>query len=193
MNTKILVSLLVIGLTAIAIGGGMTGAFFSDTETSNNNTFTAGSLDLLVNGSNWNRNPVITLSNLAPGTSGTAYGPVLVKNNGTIDGTLTIMSSNPKNYENGCTEPEHSQDNTCGNPGENEGELCDKINVIVYYKGAAIYDGPLTNLSAVYQDLGNLSAGEEASFRIDYNVDSTAENEIQTDSCVFNIELMLEQ
>ena len=48
MNTKILVSLLVIGLTAIAIGGGMTGAFFSDTETSSGNTFTAGAIDLKV-------------------------------------------------------------------------------------------------------------------------------------------------
>jgi len=48
MNTKILVSLLVIGLTAIAIGGGMTGAFFSDTETSKGNTFTAGAIDLKV-------------------------------------------------------------------------------------------------------------------------------------------------
>ena len=48
MNTKILVSLLVIGLTAIAIGGGMTGAFFSDTETSSGNTFTAGAIDLQI-------------------------------------------------------------------------------------------------------------------------------------------------
>ena len=48
MNTKILVSVLIIGLTAAAIGGGMTGAFFSDTETSSGNTFTAGAIDLKV-------------------------------------------------------------------------------------------------------------------------------------------------
>ena len=53
MNTKILVSLLVIGLTAIAIGGGMTGAFFSDTETSSGNTFTAGAIDLKVDNHCW--------------------------------------------------------------------------------------------------------------------------------------------
>jgi len=53
MNTKILVSLLVIGLTAMAIGGGMTGAFFSDTETSSGNTFTAGAIDLKVDNHCW--------------------------------------------------------------------------------------------------------------------------------------------
>jgi len=55
MNTKILVSLLVIGLTAIAIGGTMTGAFFSDSETSTQNTFAAGSIDLKVDSEcSWN-------------------------------------------------------------------------------------------------------------------------------------------
>jgi predicted ribosomally synthesized peptide with SipW-like signal peptide len=47
MNTKILLSLSVIAaVAAIAIGG--TVAYFSDTETSTGNTFTAGTLDLKV-------------------------------------------------------------------------------------------------------------------------------------------------
>ena len=47
MNKKILLSLCVIGaVAAIAVGG--TIAYFSDTETSTGNTFTAGSLDLKV-------------------------------------------------------------------------------------------------------------------------------------------------
>jgi predicted ribosomally synthesized peptide with SipW-like signal peptide len=47
MNKKIVISLSVIGVVAaIAIGG--TVAYFSDTETSTGNTFTAGSLDLTV-------------------------------------------------------------------------------------------------------------------------------------------------
>jgi len=55
MNPKILVSLLVIGLAAVAIGGSMTGAFFSDTETSTGNTFTAGSIDLKIDSEcSWN-------------------------------------------------------------------------------------------------------------------------------------------
>jgi len=47
MNKKILVSLSVIAAVAAIVVGG-TVAFFSDTETSKGNTFTAGTLDLLV-------------------------------------------------------------------------------------------------------------------------------------------------
>lgn len=47
MNSEILYSLLVIGLVAAAVGGA-TWAYFSDTETSTGNTFTAGKLDLKV-------------------------------------------------------------------------------------------------------------------------------------------------
>ncbi len=47
MNKKILISLSLIGLVAaIAIGG--TIAYFSDTETSIGNTFTAGAIDLKI-------------------------------------------------------------------------------------------------------------------------------------------------
>ena len=52
MNKKILISLSVIGVVAaIAIGG--TIAFFSDTETSTGNTFTAGSIDLKIDNHAW--------------------------------------------------------------------------------------------------------------------------------------------
>lgn len=47
MNTKIALSTLSI-FSALALVGGATFAFFSDTETSTGNTFTAGSLDLKV-------------------------------------------------------------------------------------------------------------------------------------------------
>ena len=54
MNKKIILSLSVIGVVAaIAIGG--TVAYFSDTETSTGNTFTAGTIDISVNDENpWN-------------------------------------------------------------------------------------------------------------------------------------------
>ena len=52
MNKNILVSLAIIGaVAAIAIGG--TVAYFSDTETSTGNTFTAGSIDLKVDNHCW--------------------------------------------------------------------------------------------------------------------------------------------
>ena len=47
MNKKILVSLSVIGVVAAIVVGG-TIAYFSDTETSTGNTFTAGAIDLTI-------------------------------------------------------------------------------------------------------------------------------------------------
>ena len=47
MNKKIIMSLSVIAAVSAAVVGG-TGAFFSDTETSTGNTFTAGAIDLKV-------------------------------------------------------------------------------------------------------------------------------------------------
>lgn len=47
MNKKVLMSLSVIAAAAAAVVGG-TGAFFSDTETSTGNVFTAGAIDLKV-------------------------------------------------------------------------------------------------------------------------------------------------
>lgn len=47
MNKKIIMSLSVIAAVGAAVVGG-TGAFFSDTETSTGNTFTAGAIDLKV-------------------------------------------------------------------------------------------------------------------------------------------------
>jgi len=52
MNKKILISLTVISVVAaIAIGG--TIAYFSDTETSTGNTFTAGAIDLKIDNDSW--------------------------------------------------------------------------------------------------------------------------------------------
>ncbi|TXH01141.1 MAG: hypothetical protein E6P95_02420, partial [Candidatus Moraniibacteriota bacterium] len=47
MNKRIVMSLSVIAAAAAAVVGG-TGAFFSDSETSTGNTFTAGAIDLKV-------------------------------------------------------------------------------------------------------------------------------------------------
>src|SRR3989344_3468869 len=45
---RILLGLVFIAVSSAVIAGGMTGAFFSDTETSTGNIFTAGAIDLEV-------------------------------------------------------------------------------------------------------------------------------------------------
>lgn len=96
MNIKILASLLAIGLTAIAIGGAFTGAFFSDSATSNHNTFSSGTLNLQLSNDNttWSDNVSMTInaSNMAPGN---LAGPKMfcLRNNGTVNGTVTVNTS----------------------------------------------------------------------------------------------------
>ncbi len=97
MNKKILLSLSVIGLvTTIAIGGTM--AYFSDTEISNSNTFTAGELNLDIGGSEsgviaWSIDP------MAPGAS--ESGTITLTNHGNLaadhveaDFTVNVNNAN---------------------------------------------------------------------------------------------------
>jgi len=60
-------------------------AYFSDTETSSGNTFTAGTVDLEITGQS-----SITLDNMAPGA--TASGTITVTNIGTLAGSLYATS-----------------------------------------------------------------------------------------------------
>ena len=85
MNRRILMSVLAIAMTLTLVGGA-TFAYFSDTETSSGNTFTAGTLDLMIRdggidwfdgiGAEW------TLSDMKPGDI--VYGSVDFKNFGSI-------------------------------------------------------------------------------------------------------------
>ena len=81
MNKKIIVSLAVIGVVAaIAVGG--TVAYFSDTETSTGNTFTAGTIDIAVNDQNpWSQNGQYHFADMKP--SQVEYSNFTINNVGT--------------------------------------------------------------------------------------------------------------
>jgi len=138
---KILVSVSIIAAVAAVVVGATT-AFFSDTETSVGNTFTAGAIDLTIdshatyNGQSWatstwelkDLNPTsdkfFNFTDVKPGDSGENTISLHVLNN---DAWVCAAVSNLANAENGCTEPESDvnsgNDKTCGNPGVGEGEL----------------------------------------------------------------------
>jgi predicted ribosomally synthesized peptide with SipW-like signal peptide len=66
MNKKILASIFVIGMLALAMGWG-TYSFFSDTEKSTGNVFTAGTIDIAVDGKNpWTKTYSTELSDVKP-------------------------------------------------------------------------------------------------------------------------------
>ncbi|MBN2094647.1 MAG: hypothetical protein JW727_01235 [Candidatus Aenigmarchaeota archaeon] len=143
MNTKILVSLLVIGLTAAAIGGSMTGAFFSDTETSQGNTFTAGEIDLLIDSTcTYNGDPkeecsweltdleaqkFFNYADLKPGDYGENTISIHVDTNPAWGCVVLTKTSDD---ENGCNEPEIDDEPTC--ESDTDGELGANLNFMIW-------------------------------------------------------------
>jgi len=206
MNRKILISLFVIGILALSIGWG-THSLFSDTETSKDNIFTAGTLDLKVNG---NDDPVahVTVSNIAPGWSSGDLRWTL-KNAGSLSGILWLEFTNIVNNENGLEEPEIGAD---GENGGEPGELGDYLKHKLNFYGVGGYSpsyrprigsqsgspighwlsiNSLDGLKLYYEV--NLEPGQQIDFCMVLKLDSTVGNCVQGDSLTFDIVFHLEQ
>ncbi len=151
MNKKILISLGVVGIAAaIAIGG--TVAFFSDTETSTGNTFTAGAIDLGIDntsylngvanaGTSWSLTYDLDddggpadgeylffdFADLKPGDWGEDTISIHVNNN---DAWVCMSAQITADEDMTCTEPELEDEPECGT--DNEGELDDEINFVFW-------------------------------------------------------------
>lgn len=140
MKKILLSSVVVVAAAAVVVGA--TTAFFSDTETSTGNTFTAGAIDLGVDNHsyyNGNLNPGTTwrvdydisddggrqffnFSDLKPGDWGEDTISLHVNNNDSwLCADVTLTSDN----DNGLTEPEGDDGDTTG--GDGEGELADNV------------------------------------------------------------------
>jgi predicted ribosomally synthesized peptide with SipW-like signal peptide len=212
---KILVSLMVIALVCALIGTGIH-AYFSDVETSTGNTFTAGTLNLIV-GSVDPCTQTITVSNLKPSDTGDA-GIWITRNDGSIDGKLTVAVGTITNNENGVQEPETGD---TGGPGELGANLkvafwmdADKSGGTwssgdYYLKSdgtkeswntgestlpGAAYATVDSYDSKTWTDVQNVAASTDAgNFRIEYDLPSATGNNVQSDSCVFTITFTLNQ
>ncbi len=142
---KILYSLSVVLALGAALAGG-TGAFFSDTELSLGNTFTAGAIDLKIDNTSYyngvfSTSTSWTLSDLTiqkffnfldlkPGDRGEDTISLHVDTN---DSYLCANVKLTSNNENGCNEPEGLVDGTCGGTdpvGAGLGELASNVNFI---------------------------------------------------------------
>jgi predicted ribosomally synthesized peptide with SipW-like signal peptide len=82
---KMLIIAMACVLTLGLIGGAF--AYFTDTETASSNTFTAGYMDLLINGAN-DPSGIITVANMAPGKETGDY-LIRFKNDGSLAGTIS--------------------------------------------------------------------------------------------------------
>ena len=218
----------VIGLTLAAIliagiAGGGTWAFFSDSETSQNNTLMAGTLDLQVGATDPCTEFIDIGTQLQPGDSGNA-ADWAVTNLGNISGTLKVEVGTITNYENTRTEPEQAAGDTTA--GATEGELGDFVDIAIWldvnrsggWDSGDMYlrsNGTVVNWvsgsslpSEAYDDINNYSglswdstngmptlAGSGAlDFMVEYDFPSDADdNRAQSDSSVFDITFTLEQ
>jgi predicted ribosomally synthesized peptide with SipW-like signal peptide len=152
MNKKIALSSLSI-MAALALIGGATFAFFSDTETSTGNTFTAGAIDLQIDNTSYaldhnipgfatpsgalvaSTNTSWTLADLTiqkffnfvdlkPGDYGEDTISVHVNDN---DAWICAAAQVTDDTDESCTEPELGDDSTCVAPDTN-GELDEQVN-----------------------------------------------------------------
>jgi len=215
MNRKILISIFVIGILALAVGWG-TYSYFSDTETSSGNTFTAGTLDLKVNDNDDPNVVHVEIGPIYPGWgTGTEWGrgtyTWILKNVGNLPGLLWIEVTPMINRENGFEEPEK---NAPGEDGTDTGELgayilVAKLNI---YDGNTRLrigspDGPEFKHGTYYlnylgglklyapsgSDLGILDPGEDEEFCLVLSLDGNVGNCIQGDSVEFDIIFHLDQ
>lgn len=172
----------VLGLGAAA-GAGGTYALFSDTATSQNNTITAGELELSINSSP--TTTTVDVSGLAPGDIGTEV--LEISNTGNIAGDLSA---------------------TVRNPGGN-GSLLDELQLKVGFDR----DGDLSTTgdsrTAVQKDYiqnvagntgstsqwlsGQGSANDTAYMFVVYQIDADAGNQVENATATFDVEMTLTQ
>jgi predicted ribosomally synthesized peptide with SipW-like signal peptide len=168
----------------VLIGGGVY-AYFSDTETSTGNTFTAGTLNLVpstsgtgpvgkysvtAGGDGVNGN--VVFSNIAPGDSG--YITWTLQNTGTITGNLT-MASTVTFAENGSNEPEAA---VGGNNGGGNGDLDTYLGVRAtrdgtYILGNASHYVPASGMQAALNaENQSMAAGGTITYVLEWSLTS---------------------
>ncbi len=184
----------------LALAVGATVAALSDEETSTGNTFTAGTLDLNLDGGDTNV-VAFTLGNLNPGNQ--PKHKYVLKNVGTVNGYLDVHDITVTDYENGCGEPETSAGDTdCGDPGEGEGELQDVLAMDLYWDNDCngwwstgdeyIYDGGYVGgIASDYDSNKSLPAGDSQCVVAIFNWWNTPDDNLaQSDS--FTLDMTFE-
>ena len=179
---KILISLMAIALVIGLVGAG-TVAWFSDTETSTGNTFTAGTLDLKVDGANDPLPVKFTLTDLAPGSSGTIT--YVLANVGSIDGYVDIEGVTVVNAPGATPESE---------PTPDQSELGANLLVTVTLGTQTVYGPAALNGFAGNWDVSeSLTAGSTINCVISWSIPDTVGNEIQGDIATVGMTFELAQ
>ena len=193
---RIVKSFLTIAVVA-AIAVGATGALFSDSETSVGNSFTAGTLDLIVDGGNTNV-VKFNLTNLRPGNQ--PGGSYTLANVGSISGYLDVTNISVTTSENGILDMESD----AGDTTADEGELDDVLNLRLYVdrdgNGSistgdyVFYNDKVANLPASFDINEPLAAGGSTKIKALFDWWNTSiDNQAQGDGFVLDMTFDLSQ
>jgi predicted ribosomally synthesized peptide with SipW-like signal peptide len=176
MNKKILASIFVIGILALAMGWG-TYSWFSDKETSTGNVFSAGKIDLAVWDGSVYKNPfsgvLVTLENMLP--CEWAYKTVWIKNVGTREGDAWIHLD-ITNWGNGI-------------PGYIDFDLKVAGGVIIHPDDHIT----LADIRSCWIPLGGLAKDAEMWIELSFHLKGETPNGYNGDSCTFLIDFYLNQ
>ena len=219
MNRRILVSVMVIGLVG-ALAGSSTMALFNDSETSSDNQFTAGELDLKIdwdesyNGEHvetqeLTNNPgtIFDFEDIKPGDHGEATVSLHLEDN---PGWIWMNMNQTSNWDNACTEPERAAEGQCGSEGELDEELeftiwADDGDNILQDDENVIFEGTAEELEETSDEGvlldGNPSTNETEAFPgqetgyigVKWSLPLETGNQVQGDSVSYDVNFYTEQ
>jgi predicted ribosomally synthesized peptide with SipW-like signal peptide len=217
---KIIISLSVVAAVAAAVVVGTT-AFFSDTETSTGNTFTAGTIDIAIDGENpWIKN--YSIGDLKPGETGYINFDItnVGKNPVNVSKNLSNWNENTGGATYSCTgvssntimvssEPECVEAQARGTDENNvQTQILYDLSVKVYADSTAtepiwwqsIYTGATgETLSSIYPAvgtgvaLGMIPVGGHMKVTQSYHFNPQARNEYQGDTLSFEMTIKGDQ
>jgi hypothetical protein len=197
MSKKVLYSLIVISIAIIAAITG-TVAFFSATQTVDEASFIAGTLDLDVRSGNVPLESFI-LENLGEDITMSGYKDWTIKNTGSLPGRLLIRLENVENVNGGCNDQKKMVRPNCEN--EDFGMLGQYLTFTLRLDGEDLVSSSLSteeanNIGSQWSQLEPivLESGEERTIRAYWMADPDQYgNEIQADSVKFDISFRLIQ
>jgi spore coat-associated protein N len=201
---KKIFGLTIAALLVIGMVSGGTWAYFSDTESSTNNTLTAGTLDLNINGGN-TAVTTFNATNVKPGDSGS--GNATLKNVGSISGYVSVTSSAATNTGgSGGTEYEDGVGDLGGvaqmamfidvnkngtfDAGTDYGLKSDGT---IYTTGSLQYDTINAYASKNWYNIQTLTANADNKFQVHWQVATSAGNNIQGDQVKMDFTFVLSQ
>jgi len=197
---RILISLMTIALVSALIGGGIY-AYFSDVETSTGNVFTAGTLDLNLDGGNTNV-VKFTVSNVKPGDNG--GGTWTVANVGTIGGYLDLESISVTEAIGTTTDPELADE---GGPDTTQLGNYLLVHMFIDTNNNGSWDAGETDIfgtnaapaaintiaGSYALDLSLAASGGTNYVTLLWSVATSTDNRIQGDSVTLNMTFELQQ